>query len=415
MNKYIVMIVVSFSFPYSSIYGYGEYVYSDFDFITDYSSSYIDYKSKGISNRATESVFNISYNIKSSSADVSKLENSYLSSFSFLFPVSIGHFIKFGVSPYTNSNINYFDDTYSYISANPSLGLGPLAFNSNYESIGGISKAYLNYSTMVNDNFFIGIEYAHSFGNLEQNKKIFLYDIVYDEANDDVLINYSLNDSMIIKKIHTFDGSSAKIEAKFRSNKNEYTISALYDFPLSVETRIFYNPFLNSSNESLGIYEDLEQLESALDANQSNQYKYESGLKNLIFQFKKEHKDYKYLVLQLASLDNFNYSASTMNLPDRTTKSIYLGYESYNPNYRLSSFEYINYKIGFYFKSLDYSDHDYGLQFDYGLNYAENNNMFISFKYGYQTHNLLNIGTEKYYFISLNLESIENWFLKGDY
>ena len=37
-------------------------------------------------------------------------------------------------------------------------------------------------------------------------------------------------------------------------------MSALYDFPLSVNTRLFYNPFLNSSNESLGIYEDLEQL-----------------------------------------------------------------------------------------------------------------------------------------------------------
>jgi len=415
MNKYIVIIMFSFSVPYSSMYGYGEYVYSDPYFITDYSSNYIDSKFNGISNRTTESVFNISYNIKSSMTDISKLENSYLSSFSFLFPVSNGHFLKFGVSPYTTSNISYFDDAYSYISANPLLGLGPLAFNANYESVGGISKAYLSYSTMLNDNFFFGIEYAHSFGNLEQNKQIFLYDLVYDDSNDDILINYSLNDSMIIKKIHTFNGSSAKIEAKFCSNKNEYTISALYDFPLSINTRLFYDPFLNSSNESLGIYEDLEQLESALEANQSNQYKYESAMKNLIFQFKTENIDYKYLVFRLAFLDNFNYSANTMSLPDRTSKSIYIGHESYNPNYRLSPFEYINYKIGFYFKSLNHNDYDYGLQLDYGLNYAENNNMFISFKYGYQTHNLLNIDTEKYYFISLKLESIENWFLKGGY
>ena len=47
---------------------------------------------------------------------------------------------------------------------------------------------------------FVGIEYAHSFGNLEQNKKIFLYDVVYDELDGDMLIDHSLNDSMIIKK-----------------------------------------------------------------------------------------------------------------------------------------------------------------------------------------------------------------------
>ena len=128
-----------------------------------------------------------------------------------------------------------------------------------------------------------------------------------------------------------------------------------------------------------------------------------------------EYKDYKYLVFRLASQNSFNYSSTTMSLPDRAVKSIYFGYESYNPNYSLSSFEHVNYKIGFYFKSLDYDDHDYGLQLDYGLNYAENNNMFVSFRYGYQSHNLLSIDTEKYYFISLNLESIENWFLKGDF
>ena len=415
MNKCIFMILVSFSIPYSSIYGYGEHVNSNSQFITDYSSQYIDFKFNGISNRSTESVFNISYDIKSSSSGVSKIDNSYLSSFSFLFPISNGHFLKFGISPYTNVAINYFDDSYTYLNTNTSLGLGPQAFNAAYQNNGGISKAYLNYSTTVSENFFVGIEYAHSFGNLEQNKKIFLYDVVYDELDGDILINHSLNDSMIIKRIHTFNGNSAKIEAKLRLNKNEYLMSALYDFPLSVNTRLFYNPFLNSSNESLGIYEDLEQLESALDANQNSLYKHKSKMKNLIFQFKTEYKDYKYLVFRLASKNSFNYSSNTMSLPDRAVKSIYFGYESYNPNYSLSSFEHVNYKIGFYFKSLDYDDHDYGLQLDYGLNYAENNNMFVSFRYGYQSHNLLSIDTEKYYFISLNLESIENWFLKGDF
>ena len=105
MNKCIFMILVSFSIPYSSIYGYGEHVNSNSQFITDYSTQYIDFKFNGISNRSTESVFNISYDIKSSSSGVSKIDNSYLSSFSFLFPISNGHFLKFGISPYTNDAI----------------------------------------------------------------------------------------------------------------------------------------------------------------------------------------------------------------------------------------------------------------------------------------------------------------------
>ena len=114
-------------------------------------------------------------------------------------------------------------------------------------------------------------------------------------------------------------------------------------------------------------------------------------------------------------MKNFDYSANTMYLPDSKVQSIYFAYGKYNRNYRLSSFDYINYKIGCYYNALDYNDYDYGVEIKYGINYSENNNMFITFKNGYRTHNLLNINSEKYYFISINLESIENWFLKGDY
>ena len=45
--------------------------------------------------------------------------------------------------------------------------------------------------------------------------------------------------------------------------------------------------------------------------------------------------------------------------------------EFYNPNYRLSSFDYINYKMGVFYKILDNNDYDYGLELNCGINYAE--------------------------------------------
>ena len=38
----------------------------------------------------------------------------------------------------------------------------------------------------------------------------------------------------------------------------------------------------------------------------------------------------------------------------------------------------------------------------------------ISFRIGERTHNLLEINKERYFFIRLNLENIEKWFIKGE-
>ena len=414
MKKYLLIFVISFLFPYGAIYGFGEYVNTS-SFITDYSSNYFNFKLQDVSYRETESVFNISYNVKYCYNEVDKNNNSYLSSFSFLFPVLERNFLRFGVKPYTYSNINFSSNQYSYISADSDLQA--LAYNSDYESIGGISKAYLDYSFELSSDFLLGVQYSYSFGNLEQNKKIKLYDIEYSNSDTEDLysVSYTLNDSMIVKKIHNFTGHSFKLESKFRIDRDELVLSALYDFPMTVKTRLFYNPFVSVSNQSLGVYDNLEQLESALDANQIIDNKYDGGIKKVLLQYKKHYQNSDYFTLRLWSQNKFNYSSDLMYLPDLKINSIYFGYEFYNPNYRLSTFDYVNYKIGFFYSSLDDHNHDYGLEFNYGINYSENNNMFISFRYGNRSHSLLGFDNEEYYLIKFNLENIENWFLKGDY
>ena len=39
----------------------------------------------------------------------------------------------------------------------------------------------------------------------------------------------------------------------------------------------------------------------------------------------------------------------------------------------------------------------------------------ISFRIGERTHNLLDINKEKYFSVTLNLENVEKWFIKGGY
>ena len=329
---------------YSSMYGFGDYV-DDATFITDYSSNYFYFKLNDLSNRNTESVFNISYRVKSSLTPIGKLDNSYFSSFSFLFPVLNSHFFRIGINPYTNSDILFFDGNYTYISGDPSLGTNAIAYNTNYESLGGISKAYIDYSTQLFENIFIGFGYSYLFGNLEQNKKIKLFDINYSQLEDETnySVDYVLNDSMVIKKIHNFKGHNIKIESKILFNSSEFIVSGEYNFPVNISTRLFYNPFINPSNESLGLYDDLEQLESVLDANQTISNRYDEGLKKMMLQYRTEYNDFDYFVLRLSSLNQFNYKEDLMYLPDSNVKSIYFAHESYNPNYRTLSFDYINY------------------------------------------------------------------------
>ena len=416
MSRYIIYMLFSLLSSYSSMYGFGNYV-DDETFITDYSSNYFYFKLNDLSNRGTESVFNISYRAKSSSAPIGKLDNSYLSSFSFLFPVLDSHFFRIGFNPYTNSDILFFDGNYTYIQGDPSLGVSAIAYNTNYQSLGGISKAYIDYSTQLSQNVFIGFGYSYLFGNLEQNKEIKLFDINYSQLEDETnySVDYTLNDSMVIKKIHNFEGHNIKIESRILFNSSELTVSGAYNFPINVATRLFYNPFINPSNESLGLYDDLEQLESALDANQVIDNKYDGGLKKTMLQYRLGYDDFNYFVFRLSSLNRFNYKTDLMYLPDSNVESIYFAHESYNPNYRTSSFDYINYKIGIFYNFLDNNDYDYGLELNYGITYAENNSIFISLKYGNRSHSFLNFDLEKYCLISFNLENIENWFLKGDY
>ena len=83
------------------------------------------------------------------------------------------------------SNINFQETSYNYIGVDQNSSLiSPLSYNTNYMSDGGISRAYLNFTYKLSNKIYLGIKNSYLFGNLEHQKIIRLYDIVYG-ANDD--------------------------------------------------------------------------------------------------------------------------------------------------------------------------------------------------------------------------------------
>ena len=423
MNSAIRLIIffsLSFS-SYLSLYGFGEYTDSDYPlsyFITESSSYFIEKDQSSTIWNNYETVFNIGYSIHSNEMDEISIYNSYLSSLSYTIPMGKSKYLTFGINPYTLSNINFMETSYNYIGVEENSNLtNPLSYNTNYMSNGGISKAYLNFTYKFSDKFYIGIKNSHLFGNLEHQKIIRLYDIVYG-VNDDGEFDidstlYSLNDSMIVSKVNEFKGNSLQLEGKYINNNNEFILSATYDLPLKIRMKMFLNPFVNPSNESLGLFQSLEEMEYYTDPNQTFSYKLASMLKNYSLGYRWKTND-ESILFRLMRQNGYDYNSNLMYLEDCDINSINVLYSKDRSFLGVNKFQY---SFGLFYKTLETSesnDYDYGFSGDFDFRFIDKDAFNISFTIGERTHNLLDISNEKYFSLRLNLENVEKWFIKGE-
>ena len=83
------------------------------------------------------------------------------------------------------------------------------------------------------------------------------------------------------------DGNSIQFETKYKKQNNEFFISGTYNFPLKIKMKMFLNPFVNPSNESLGIFDTLEEMEYYTDPNQVFSYRLEPTIKNYSFGYRR--------------------------------------------------------------------------------------------------------------------------------
>ena len=151
------------------MHGFGEYVednYSNSLFITEPSPYFIENNFSSIW-KGTESALNVEYNYRTSKSDYFTLSESYLASLNYAFPLNKTTYCSIGFNPYTISDVDFYANDYSYLSANQIESLDfPIAYNVLYNNDGGISKSYLNLSTKVSDKLYLGFKYSFLFGNL---------------------------------------------------------------------------------------------------------------------------------------------------------------------------------------------------------------------------------------------------------
>ena len=418
--RFILLFSFSFS-SYLSLYGFGEYVNSDYPlcyFITENSSHFIKNNQNSSFWDKNETIFNIAYSIHSNEMNNNSIYNSYLSSLSYTIPVGKSKYLTFGINPYTLSNINFQETSYTYIGVNQNSNLiNPLSYNTNYMSDGGISRAYLNFTYKLSDKIYLGIKNSHLFGNLEHQKIIRLYDIVYgvnDDGEFDIdSTSYSLSDSMIVNKVNEFKGNSIQFEGKYINDNNEFILSGTYDFPLEVKMKMFLNPFINPSNELLGLFQSLEEMEYYTDPDQIFSYRLESMLKNYSLGYRWRMNE-KSILFRFMKQNAYDYDNNLMYLEDPNISSMNI---LYSANKSLSGTNIFQYRLGLFYKILETSgpdDYDYGISGDFEFRFIDKDAFNISFTIGERTHNLLDINNERYFSLKLNLENVEKWLIKGE-
>ena len=127
------------------MHGFGEYVednYSNSLFITEPSPYFIENNFSSIW-KGTESALNVEYNYRTSKSDYFTLSESYLASLNYAFPLNKTTYCSIGFNPYTISDVDFYANDYSYLSANQIESLDfPIAYNVLYNNILILKKPY---------------------------------------------------------------------------------------------------------------------------------------------------------------------------------------------------------------------------------------------------------------------------------
>ena len=392
---------------YSSMYGFGDYVEDDYlrsSFIMESSDYYVENNFSPIW-LDSKSIFSFQYNFMSSNLGSKSLSGSNLSAVSYSFPLRKSMYCTIGFNPYTISDASFYDYNYKSLdSENISTLNESIIYNTLYSNDGGISKAYIDFSSYFFNKFYIGIKYSSLFGNLEQSIKIRSYELNYDQNED--TFSYSVNDSILINRVSEYRGGSVQLDSKYDYDNLEFILSGTYNSRLKVNSNYFYGTSLSN----------LEQIQTYIQPNQNISYKNKSMLKKVTLGLKYNLDDISYALLKLSKQNAFEYNSDSMYLPDPDVYSINIWYNLISKIFISSKLNYMNYRLGAFYKIMKFeqiSDYDYGITFDYKIRLSDMNSYSIFFKAGNKTYNHIDLSNEKYYMVGLKLENLEDWFLKG--
>ena len=417
INKYKYILFFIFSMMFSqtsslSFYGQGDFfgTYSASS-IAQGNSKYFGQNDNGFSLSSPSTYYKnnfslLSMSLKFSNNFFTNNEELFNNNFQLLFfsvPISESKSFSFGMKPLYRSDLKVFEEDYTYISANeisPLVGLnygssiqGPMRYISNFDLNGGISEAFISFSSQLGQNSSIGLSVSKLFGTSKYKYSVDLYSLSY--TSEEELVETAFSENNFVTNTQKYSASRYVLELRTKIDN----IDLVLDYGLSNPLKIDLKEEVHFSNTIFDetTYEDLGKLESSgfgVQFNMSNnlsinsEYRYVSSFKPHEF-------------LNIFSFQN----------PDIESVGLGMNYKNYSKN---NIYDYLDIRLGVYSDNYYYDDFraiDSGFTIGLGINYLDKRNSFdFAFKIGSRKSDHLDFNDENYYNFYFTVKTSDNWF-----
>lgn len=415
INKKINSLVFFISFLVAqnsllSLHGFGEY-------LSTYDASSLslgesrlfstNFNGLALTSSSSFSKFNSSHlamTVAFNEHDIKKIDkvNSNIIQFlSYTFPISKKSVFSLGMNPLFRSEVSIQEPSYQIFGADQSPvdtdndGINdPVAYNTNYEFSGGISEFHGSFSSIIGNNFNLGLRFSKIFGSSKRSSDLKFYEINYNQNGQ--IQDYELYS--VQNSINNYEYSSYN-----------YTL----DFRFSI-------PSIKINNEFALIYAESQKMKVEIDFNESSEkqsFHSLNGMLNRGFGFKFDLLNDLGLIFEVNDIRSYK-SDPLLNIFNNDFPDIFsthLGIFSRINNPNNANSDGFDLRTGICLKKyyLDYKDIiDLGVTFGFGLNYLNNNSLNIGFKFGERKSDFYNLHDEKYFKLYITLISAEEWFIK---
>ena len=416
MCRLIKILFFSISILFSqssslSFYGQGE-LFDTYNAsaIAQGNSKYFGQNNNGFSLSSPSTYHNNDFSLLSFSLNFSNnvllnKDKIFKNNFQLLFfsiPLSLTKSISFGLKPLYRSELEIYDENYTYIGAdiisplvniNSGINQGPMSYISSFDLDGGISELFIAFSTKVGKKSSLGISLSKLFGTSKYRYSVDLYSLSYTSEFDLVETAFSENNFVMNSQKY----SSSRYMLEFRSSFKK--LDFVFDYSLSNALKVHLKEEVHFSST---IFE--ESTYPNLGRMESNGLGFKYNIRE-DFSFNSEYRKLKSFKAH-EFLNIFSYQN-----PDVESIGCGFNYKIYNKSDYHDS---MNLRLGVFRNDYTYNIFnvlDNGFTIGLGINYLEERNSFdFAFKFGTRKSDYLDFNNEKYYNFYFTIVSSENWF-----
>ena len=347
-----------------------------------------------------------------------------ISSFSFTFPISKYNGLSFGLRPYTRSDIMIREMDGYFMGSEVSDIINVVNSYSNYRISGGISSAYIAFSTKINKSNSLGFKLDRLFGNQFHTKKTIISNLDYFSNSG---LEYSEQDSTYKIVFNEFSGYSIQIDWLIDLSKHEMAFSMTSMGPIDINQRIFIDEYTSlnpyeADNTFLNIEsgDDLLQRDPDYSSYIKDDIDISSFIKNIFnrvndysigYHYSSEnfgiiteyHKNDLFNNLSLDSINIFNYRKPS-------SSSYHIGFHKSYINKKNTFWSALHLRGGGYYKEFLFSDSEgYDIAITMGIG-IDNESNLIDFGVKFGSLSIDSFEDVNYMNAILSIEVGNRWF-----